>query len=189
MFERFTKGARDVVEGAVAHAERRESGTVTDEHVLLALLDAEGTKAAFVLSALGVEGQKDSVVRELELARRRGGVSAADVEALAGFGIDVEQIVSRVEGAHGAGALSGDRKGRGWWGGKHRSFSREAKDTLENSLRIALGRKDRVIGDEHLLLALASRPGVVRDVLGSHGVSVEAVERVLGGGGGVAQAG
>ncbi|WP_327353474.1 Clp protease N-terminal domain-containing protein [Streptomyces sp. NBC_01304] len=191
MFERFTQGAREVVEGAVAHAERQESGAVTDEHVLLALLDARGSKAAFVLSALGADAQKDALVRELAEVRRRGGVSEADAEALAGLGIDVGQIVARVEEAHGAGALAGDRRDRRWWGGKHRSFSREAKDTLEKSLRIAVGRKDRFIGDEHLLLALASRPGVVRDVLGSHGVSVEAVEQVLGGSGagGVAQAG
>ncbi|MGN5637464.1 peptidase, partial [Streptomyces sp. AC154] len=38
MFERFTKGARATVTGAVTHADRAGSGPVTEEHLLLALL-------------------------------------------------------------------------------------------------------------------------------------------------------
>lgn len=185
MFERFTKGARAVVVAAVAHAERAGAATVTDEHLLLALLDAEGTKAAFALAALGVAGRRDAVAAALVEARRRGGVSQADQEALAGLGIDVEAIVSRVEEAHGEGVLAGGgpRRGRRRLPGLggHRPFARESKDTLEKSLRIAVGRGDRSIGDEHLLLALTARPGVVQDVLGAHGASYGGVVRVLGG--------
>lgn len=186
MFERFTKGARDVVAGAVAHAERAGAATVTDEHLLLALLDAEGTKAAFALTALGLGDRRAAVTAALVEARRRGGVSQADQEALAGLGIDVEAIVSRVEEAHGEGVLAhsgGPRRSRRRLPGLtgHRPFARESKEALEKSLRIAVGRGDRAIGDEHLLLALTTRPGVVQDVLGAHGASYEQVVRVLGG--------
>ncbi|MFM9366800.1 Clp protease N-terminal domain-containing protein [Streptomyces sp. Da 82-17] len=184
MFERFTQGARDVVEGAVGHAERADAPAVTTEHLLLALLDAEGTKAAYVLAALGVTGRRDAIAADLAEARRRGGVSAADEEALAGLGIDVDAIVARVEQAHGEGALGRSGRGRGrtqrWFGGAHRPFARESKGVLEQALRVAVGRGERAIGDEHLLLALAVRPGVVRDVLGVYGASYGEVVRVLG---------
>ncbi|MDI3385955.1 Clp protease N-terminal domain-containing protein [Streptomyces sp. B-S-A8] len=180
MFERFTRGARDVVEGAVGHAERADDAEVTAEHLLLALLDAEGTKAAYALAALGVTGRREAVVAALAEARRRGGVSAADEEALAGLGIDVGAIVSCVEQAHGEGALGRERTRTKRRFTGHRPFARESKDVLEQALRVAIGRGDRTIGDEHLLLALAVRPGVARDVLGAYGSSYDAVVRVLG---------
>ncbi|MBA2944476.1 Clp protease N-terminal domain-containing protein [Streptomyces himalayensis] len=184
MFERFTKHARAVVTGAVEHAERLDAGSVGEEHMLLALLDREGSRASFALASLGVTGRRESVERSLAEARRRGGLSQADTDALAGLGIDVTEIVSRVEEVHGVGALDDDtsRRGRGRRTGR-RPFGPEAKSTLEKSLRIALGRGDRSIGDEHILLALTARPGIAAEVLAEHGVTYGAVERVLGGGG------
>ncbi|WP_345962398.1 Clp protease N-terminal domain-containing protein [Streptomyces sp. BRB040] len=186
MFERFTKDARAVVQGAVEHAAEARAGTVDPEHLLLALLDREGSRASFALAALGVDEHRDAVRRELREVRRRAGLSQAETEALAGLGIDVSEIVARVEEAHGAGAMSvGDRKsGRRWSG--HRSFSRGAKEVLEKALRVAVARRERHIGDEHLLLALAVRPGVPAEVLADHGVTHESLTRVLGDGGGQA---
>ncbi|MEW1998475.1 peptidase [Streptomyces coelicoflavus] len=186
MFERFTKDARAVVQGAVEHAEEARAGTVEPEHLLLALLDREGSRASFALAALGVDEHRDAVRRELREVKRRAGLSQAETEALAGLGIDVSEIVARVEEAHGAGAMSvGDRKsGRRWSG--HRSFSRGAKEVLEKALRVAVARRERHIGDEHLLLALAVRPGVPAEVLADHGVTHESLTRVLGDGGGQA---
>ncbi|AIV34267.1 MULTISPECIES: Clp protease N-terminal domain-containing protein [Streptomyces] len=185
MFERFTKDARAVVQGAVEHAEAAGAGTVEPEHLLLALLDREGSRASFALAALGAGEHQDAVRQELRDARRRAGLSQAETEALAGLGIDVSEIVARVEEAHGVGAMSGDRKDRRWWSG-HRSFSRGAKDVLEKALRVAVARRDRHIGDEHLLLALVLRPGVPAEVLAGHGVTHESLTRVLGDGAGEA---
>ncbi|MFF1693831.1 Clp protease N-terminal domain-containing protein [Streptomyces sp. NPDC058257] len=187
MFERFTRDARAVVKGAVEHAEGEGAGSVDDGHMLLALLDREASRASFALASLGAARRRDSIEEALGEARRRGGLSQADTEALAGLGIDVSEIVSRVEEAHGVGALAGGgreagRTGRGWTG--RRPFSREAKDTLEKSLRIATARRDRHIGDEHILFALTARPGAVSEVLADHGVTHESVERVLYGTGG-----
>ncbi|MET8469527.1 Clp protease N-terminal domain-containing protein [Streptomyces sp. NPDC006422] len=176
MFERFSKGARDVVKGAVVHAERERAERVDEGHMLLALLDGRGTRGAFALGALGADSEErcTSMGSALAGARRRAGLSRADAEALAGIGIDVEEVVSRVEEAHGVGALTGGRRVGG-----HRPFTREAKGVLESSLRIALAHGDRSIGDQHLLLALASRPGTVSEVLAEHGVTAAGVERVL----------
>lgn len=187
MFERFTKGARATVTGAVTHAERGGADAVTEEHLLLALLDQEGSRASFATAALGLTDRRASVEAALADARRRGGLTRADTDALAGIGIDVGEIVARVEGAHGEGAMAGDdRRSRRWWS-SHRPFTSGAKGILENSLRVALGRGDRFIGEEHLLLALTARPGVVADVLAEHGATYTTVERALYGSGGEGQ--
>ncbi|WP_399888736.1 Clp protease N-terminal domain-containing protein [Streptomyces sp. BBFR51] len=185
MFERFTKDARAVVQGAVEHAEEARAQTVEAEQLLLALLDREGSRASFALAALGVGEQRDAVRRALREARRRAGLSQADTEALAGLGIDVGEIVARVEEAHGVGAMSGDGKGKSRWSGR-RAFGRGAKEVLEKALRVAVARRDRHIGDEHILLALTLRPGVPAEVLADHGVTHESLTRVLGDGTGEA---
>ncbi|PWI15617.1 peptidase [Streptomyces sp. Act143] len=182
MFERFTKDARAVVTGAVEQAERTGTSTVDSEHLLLAVLDREASRASFALAALGLTDRKESVRQDLAAARRRAGLSRAEADALAGLGIDVAAIVARVEEVHGVGAMSGDRNDKGWWSG-HRSFSRDAKGVLELALRNAVSRRDRHIGDEHILLALTARPGVAGEVLADHGVTYESVTRVLYGGG------
>ncbi|MFJ9891856.1 Clp protease N-terminal domain-containing protein [Streptomyces sp. NPDC091280] len=184
MFERFTKDARAVVQGAVEHSERSGAGSVEAEHLLLALLDREGSRASFTLTALGLttEDHKQSLRRALGDARRRAGLSQAETDALAGLGIDVSEIVARVEAAHGAGALSGDRRSGERWSGR-RTFGRGAKNVVEKSLRIAVAHHDGHIGDEHFLLALTVLPGVPGEVLADHGVTHEAATRVLYGGG------
>ncbi len=118
MFERFTKDARAVVTGAVGHCERAREEKVDEAHLLLALLDREASRGSFALASLGLAGRRSEVERDLAEARRRGGLSRADAEALTGLGIDLTEIVSRVEEAHGAGALAvggtgGGRRGRG----------------------------------------------------------------------------
>ena len=190
MFERFTKDARAVVEGAVGHCERAGEGQVDEAHMLLALLEREGSRGSFALASLGLTGRRDSVVRGLSEARRRGGLSRADAEALSGLGIDLSEIVSRVEEAHGTGALESGRRGVGGRRSRRLGFAPGARDVLAQSLRIAVAHHDRHIGDEHLLMALTARPGVPAEVLADHGVTYEGVARVLyGDGGGVAKAG
>ncbi|WLQ40708.1 Clp protease N-terminal domain-containing protein [Streptomyces laculatispora] len=186
MFERFTKGARATVTGAVTHAERADAGAVGEEHLLFALLDQEGGRASFAAAALGLVDRKASLAAALADARRRGGMTRADADALAGIGIDLTAIVDRIEEAHGEGALDGGRRARRRWSG-HRMFTREAKAVLEKSLRIALGRGDRFIGEEHVLLALTANPGVVADVLAEHGATYETVSRAMYGDGGAQQ--
>ncbi|GAA3858097.1 Clp protease N-terminal domain-containing protein [Streptomyces lacrimifluminis] len=182
MFERFTSDARDVVRGAAEHSERVGSRSVDAEHLLLALLDREASRGSFALASLGLADRKESVRAALADARRRAGLSQAEADALAGLGIDVSDIVSRIEEVHGVGAMSGDRKDKGWWSGR-RTFSRDAKEVLERCLRIALAHRERRIGDEHILLALTARPGVPAEVLADQGVTYEALSRVLYGGG------
>lgn len=187
MFERFTEESRAVVLGAIEQAERAGASAVDDGHMLLALLAQLGQgptgRASFALTALGAADRRESIERALAEARRRGGLSQADTEALAGLGIDVEEIVARVEEAHGAGVLAGSRSGgrgqgrKSWFG--RLPFTRDAKEVLVKSLRIASARRDRIIGAHHMLLALTVRPGVTSEVLADHGVTYTELERVL----------
>ncbi|OON81204.1 Clp protease N-terminal domain-containing protein [Streptomyces tsukubensis] len=179
MFERFTQSAREVVTSAIEHSGRVGAGRVEPEHMLLALMDRKGTRAASALASLGISGEgRGAVETALEAARRRGGLSESDTEALAGLGIDLTRIVERVEAAHGVGALDGERR-RARGGGRSRPFSREAKDVLARTLLITKGQGDRHIGDEHILLALVAGPGVVSDVLAKRGATYGAVHRAL----------
>ncbi len=139
---------------------------------------ARRAEASFALDSLGLADRKESVRAALADARRRAGLSQAESDALAGLGIDVSDLVSRVEEVHGVGAMSGGRRDRGWLSGR-RTFSRDAKEVLERCLRIAVAHRDRRIGDEHLLLALTARPGVPAEVLADQGVTYEALSRVL----------
>ncbi|MGW2838187.1 Clp protease N-terminal domain-containing protein [Streptomyces sp. NPDC001493] len=182
MFERFTKEARATVAGAVTVSQRAGEDSITEEHLLLSLLDQESGRAAFALTALGVTDRRTSLEAALGEARRLGGLTKADTEALAGLGIDVGEIVARIEEEHGEGALAEEGRGRRRRSGR-RPLTAGAKGVLEGSLRIAVGRGDRFIGGEHLLLALVVRPGVVADVLADHGASYAAVERALYGAG------
>lgn len=110
MFERLTKDARAVIEGAVAHARSGGARTVDAEHALLALLDSEGSRASFALSALGLGKSRDAVREAVGEARRRAGLTRADADALAGLGIDV----GGDRGSGGGGARGrGDGRGCG----------------------------------------------------------------------------
>ncbi|MFE7784578.1 Clp protease N-terminal domain-containing protein [Streptomyces nigrescens] len=178
MFEKFTAGARAVVRGAAEQADRTGNGTIGEPELLLALLERTESPAAGVLAALGVHERRASVADALAAVRRRGGVSTVDAAALAGLGIDIDAIVARVEEAHGVGALAADgTAGRGKR--LRRPFTAEAKAVLERALRIAAGRGERHLGDEHLLLALTTRPGPAAAVLADHGVTYDAVVRLL----------
>lgn len=168
MFERFSDEAREVVIGSQRAASDDGSANVDPLHLLTSL---SGNTS--VLATLGCP--PDELADDLRRVRRRGGMSDADVEALSGFGIDVEHIVERVEQTHGEGALTGGRRsGRG-----HRPFTPEAKKVLEKSLREAIDVGDKRIEGEHVLLALTSLPGVAADVLAQRGIDYLAVRRLL----------
>jgi ATP-dependent Clp protease ATP-binding subunit ClpA len=165
MFERFTLEAREVVVEAQRVASDEASADIDPLHLLTSL--ARNTK---VLTALGCPG--DELADDLRRVRRRGGMSDADVEALSGFGIDVEHIVERVEQTHGPGALTGGpRSKRG-----HRPFTPEAKKVLAQTLREAIDVGSKRIEAEHLLLALTALPGVAADVLAQRGIDYLAVK-------------
>src|SRR5262245_56732574 len=106
MFERFTRPARQVGADAADAAERQEAPRVTGEHVMLALLGKE-TRSAGVLAEAGVT--REVVLDTFAAARRRGGLTGSEADALRSLGIDVDDVVAQVERDHGRNALAEPR--------------------------------------------------------------------------------
>ncbi|WUI64618.1 hypothetical protein OG774_04680 [Actinomycetospora sp. NBC_00405] len=114
--------------------------------------------------------------------RRAGPPGLPDREALAGVGIDLDEVRARVEAAFGPGALENTRAAGGRrrrvWG--HIPFDRGAKKVLELALREAVRRGDRTIGSEHVLLGMLHREtGRAAPLLHARGVTLHQMRAVL----------
>src|SRR5664279_4940332 len=132
MFERFTKPARAVVQQADRHRRATTASEIRPEHLLMALLDQDG------------------------------GLDADDAEALAAIGIDLDEVVRRIDDNLGGLSAQPSRRGR---------FSRGGRKVIELALREALALRHSYIGTEHLLLALARTDArVVADTFAACGL-------------------
>jgi hypothetical protein len=194
MFERFSVPARRAVVEAARHSGSLGHGSVGPEHLLLGILAvaADGTDRVTAAVFAGTDLTYAEAVRRVRDgvsdSVRRGGLDETDVAALADLGIDVEAIVDRAEESFGPGALVPNRTGRrrhrplvrrllrdrsGWSPGtRGRPFRAEAKAVLVGSLEQARDLGHRVLGTEHLLLAiLASGRGPAYDLL--HGAGLD----------------
>jgi ATP-dependent Clp protease ATP-binding subunit ClpA len=173
MFERFTKPARTVVESATTYAQRATAAETRPEHLLQALLADESCLATRVLADAGAPA---GAVRE-ELTRHRAqyvdGLDADDAEALKVFGIDLDEVVRRIDRhiAPWASRASTARRPR---------FSRSSKKVMELALREALALRHNYIGTEHLLLGLVRVDDrVVADTLRTFGLERAALRTAV----------
>ncbi len=145
MFERFTQKAREVVTAAETHARDTTSSQVRPEHLLMALLDREDCLAVRVLDGLGApaESLRDQLARHR--SRYVDGLDDEAAEALRLIGIDLDDVVRRVD--HHLGGFPPPR-------GRLR-ISRGGRKALQLALREAVALRHNYIGTEHLLLGLA----------------------------------
>jgi ATP-dependent Clp protease ATP-binding subunit ClpA len=180
VFERFTQPARAVVVLAQEHAHMLGAEEVGPEHMLIGVCETEG-QGATLLAAHGITAD------EVRAAARTAGAASRlpDAEALAGLGIDLDEIRRHVEETFGPGALestraAGRRARRRAWGNLR--FTRDAKKTLELALREAVRRGDGYVGTEHLVLGfLHPQSGVAGDLLRTRGLTLDAVRAELEG--------
>jgi ATP-dependent Clp protease ATP-binding subunit ClpA len=175
MFERFTKGARDVVVRAQQEARDLSQSPIGTQHILLSVV-ADGTgPIAAILRDYGI----DEVFVRDEIIKRAGNAQpdldplpdadSEDVAALKAIGIDLDAVRRAIEENFGPGALqlprATSRKRRGilrrFAGGPqnrpirgHIPFSPRSKKVLELSLREALRLKHDFIAPEHILLGI-----------------------------------
>jgi D-alanyl-D-alanine carboxypeptidase len=144
MFERFTREARTVVEGAATEARELGSATIEAEHLLLALTRVQPqTPAGEALAAAGLdhEAALEALAAERERSLIAVGITAGDFDVPAAS-------------HHG-----------------RPRFATSAKTALERALRAALARKDRRIEAGHILLGLlAAEAGTVPRALAQAGV-------------------
>ncbi|SKC50144.1 Clp protease N-terminal domain-containing protein [Krasilnikoviella flava] len=173
MFEKFTKDARAVVQGAVEVAERERSESIDTRHLVVTLAESTG-RAPVALAACGVRPEHlATLARD---AVRHGEV--LDAEALAAVGIDLDEVSRRADEVFGTGALERAAH-RGTRRRKHWPFTADARKALELSLREAIRLGDKGIDDRHLLLGVlrADCPGgrLLETVLHEAGSDVAAL--------------
>lgn len=176
MLSRLTPGIRAVVTRAYGLAQRDGSPQIGDDHLLWALLDHE--QGQVLLSEVGGAPDRAELAQEMEQARRRGGVTAGEAEALASFGIDVDAVVAQIEQQLGAGALAGSGPSPvpRWTGPVMSGPAVRALAEAQRHLGLAGGRS---LGVEHLVLGLVSAPGVVSESLARRGITAATVTASL----------
>jgi ATP-dependent Clp protease ATP-binding subunit ClpA len=170
MFERFTKPARRVVEQSFRHAELATAAEVRPEHLLGAMLDEEESLAVRVLDQLGAP--VESLRAELTRLRTAyvDGLDAEDAEALRAIGIDLDEVVRRIDRNLGGGTTRPSRP----------KLARSSKKVLQLALREAIALRHNYIGTEHLLLGMV-REGdrVVADTLAAFDIEPGVLRRAL----------
>jgi ATP-dependent Clp protease ATP-binding subunit ClpA len=175
MFERFTEDARLVIVEAQRDAVDVGAPEINSLHLLVALLRFPQGEAARLLAGLGVS--LDDLAAEAGRVRRRGGISEADAEALGEFGIDVDQIIDRIEQLHGPSALVGTPRRVGKR--KHIPFADDSKRTLELCLKEVIRMGGKSLDSGHILLALAVLRGPAADVLARFDVDAPKLRQAL----------
>lgn len=151
MFERFTTAAREVVSRAATLAAGMGQRNIGTEHLLLAIMDTpqRPSTGAAVLAQFGIDSE---AVRKAIMQRSAGPdapFSDADAEALAKVGIDLAEVLARIDKLAGP-PPAGSTPGRL----RSRPLTPHAKKALQLSLREAIWLKSPAIGTEHLLLGL-----------------------------------
>jgi len=185
MFERFTDDARAVVVGAQDQARRLGHHYIGTEHILLSVAASDGDTGA-LLHAHGVtQDAVEAVIRRLLAGQPAR--PALDREALAAIGIDLDQVIERIEAAFGPLAMEPQTRRHRRWRRRsascpplgragHVPFTPRAKKCLELSLREAIALHDRNIGTEHLALGLTRMDdGLAPKILKELGVSPRAL--------------
>ncbi len=160
MFERFTKRARAVVEGAVEIAEGAGAADVRPEHLLAAILRDEDCLATRVLSDLGADP-----------ASTAGPTSSAGARATS-TGSTTRTPRRWRRSASTSRTPWSRRRGRrrAVRDGAARRSRAASKKALELSLREAIALRHNYIGTEHLLLGLVrGGDSVVLDTLAACG--------------------
>ena len=171
MLERFTRRARAVVTAAEQHARATTASEVRPEHLLAALLDDPGCLGVQVLAGLGAPADRVRDQLDRHRARYVDGLDEEDAEALRAIGIDLDEVVRRIDRNLGGLRPRPPRRAR---------FARGSRKVLELALREAIALHHNYIGTEHLLLGLARCDDrVVADTLAACGVERSALRAAV----------
>lgn len=179
MAGKFGSSAGAVIADALVRARAEGTSRIGEEHLFAALL--ANPDSGPLLGRLGGPGQAEAVQAEVREARRRGGLTAGEEQALAGLGIDLDEVVARVEAQLGAGALDSTsvpaRRSR------RASISPEAVAVLNAAQRQKAARGDRQTTARHLLLGLLARPGLLAGALAARGITLASALQAMDAGG------
>jgi ATP-dependent Clp protease ATP-binding subunit ClpA len=181
----ISSSAGAVIADALRRARAEGTSRIGEEHLFAALLANPVSRP--LLGRLGGPEQAEAVWAEVRQARRRGGLTAREQQALAGLGIHLDEVVARVEARLGQGALdsTGAPARRGW----RVSMSPEAAAVLNAAQRQKAARGDRHITARHLALGLLAQPGLFADALAARGGTLASALEAMDSDDGQAEAG
>jgi hypothetical protein len=169
--------AGSVIADALGRARAASTSQIGEEQLFAALLGNPDSGPLF--GRVGEPGAAEAVWAEVREARRRGGLTAGEEQALAGLGIDLDEVVARVEAQLGTGALDGTalpaRRRRV-------SVSADVHAVLAEAQRHRIARGDRGLTAQHLALAVVTRPSPLADALSARGVTAVSMLEAMGGG-------
>jgi ATP-dependent Clp protease ATP-binding subunit ClpA len=184
MKTRLTPAARSAVVRAYEFAAQGRAAEIREEHLLKAVLaDVDGRR---LLGGQTLDADAlHQVSADLAERRRRAGLTGAEQSALAGFGIDLDELVQQVEERLGANALAGaERKRPPWW--RKPVFSAECLRVLAAAERhlpagaaVPTGVGGRSLGIEHLSLALVTMSTALSESLARHGINEATVRAAV----------
>lgn len=172
MFERFSREARVAIVLAQEEARTLNHPRIDVEHLLLAVLCGPPLGLADVLTSAGLSASEARTI--VEQRHREDAFGEQDAAALRSIGIDLDAVRESLDATFGEDTLARAKpEKRGWFGRPrtmgHIPFTRDAKKTIELTLREAVSRKHGQIGPEHLVLAILRAPNdVVRAVIQPH---------------------
>ena len=174
-----TSSAAAIIADALVRARAEGTSQIGAEHLFAALLASPDSGP--LLGHLGGPQEAEVVWAEVRQARRQGGLTAGERQALAGLGIDLDEVVARVEARLGEGALDGTpapaRPGR------RVSMSPEAVAVLNAAQRQKAARGDRRTTARHLVLGLLASPGLFADALAARGITLATALAAMDAGG------
>jgi hypothetical protein len=168
----LSESAQRALQAAGDRARLEHAPELRPEHLLLGLLDEPDSIASRLLTEFGIPEEREHLIAAFRAADRRGGLTDADLDALAGLGIEVESVVEKVEQNLGPGVLSAARTKR-----RRRAptlikggppLGVDLIRTIHAAIKEIKEMRLKLIGDEHLLLGLLQRPGIVAEVLADY---------------------
>ena len=164
-----------VIVAALKRARAEGTSRIGEEHLFAALLDNPDSRP--LLGGLGGPQQAEAVWAEVREARRRGGITTAEQRVLAGFGIDLDEVVARVEAQLGEGALDSTqgpaRRAR------RASLSPEAAAALNAAQRQKAARGDRHTTARHLVLGMLAEASLFADALAARGITLATASEAM----------
>jgi ATP-dependent Clp protease ATP-binding subunit ClpA len=158
----------EVIADALRRARVDGTNQIGEEHLFAALL--ANPDSSQLVGRLGEPEQAAAVWAEVRQARRRGGLTVGEQQALAELGIDLDEVVAQVEARLGAGALDDTQASarRGW----RVSMSPGAVAVMNAAQRQKTARGDRRTTARHLMLGLLAQPGLFTDALAARGITL-----------------